>query len=242
MSPRLVLFDLDGTVLDGSGLPEAMRRTCALMAAGLPGVGVDDLVAANTAVWRRMWPEVEEDYLLGARRGDDVGRDAWSATLAACGIVDPASVTRAVDEWTRQEHDALRLFPDVLPALDELDRHGVRTGMVTNGAASVQRDKLEAVGLADRFDPLVVSGEVGVRKPDPAIFDIALAAARAPAAATWFVGDNLWHDVPGATEVGIRALWLNRDGRDLPEDGPQPSVVVASLDELAVLRGSAVLG
>jgi putative hydrolase of the HAD superfamily len=104
--------------------------------------------------------------------------------------------------------------------------------MVTNGAAAVQRDKLEAVGLADRFDSLVISSEAGVKKPDPAIFEIALAASEVPADRTWFVGDNLWHDMPGALEVGIRGIWLSRDGRPLPKKGPAPDAVLASLAEL----------
>lgn len=234
--PRLVLFDLDGTLVDGGGLPDAMRATCAALAADLPNVRADDLAAANTAAWQRLWPELEAEYMLGGRRGDDIGREVWGAALAACGVQDAAQVERAEREWAVQERASLRLYPDVLPALEALERDGVRLGMVTNGAAVVQRGKLEAVGLAGRFDPLVVSSDAGVMKPDPAIFEIAIAASGVPAADTWFVGDNLWHDMPGALEVGIRGLWLSRDGRPLPEDGPRPDAVLASL---ADLRGSA---
>jgi putative hydrolase of the HAD superfamily len=236
---RLLLLDLDGTLIDGGGLPEAMRATCATLAADLPGVDPDRLVAANTAAWQRLWPEVEDDYMLGGRRGEEVSHDAWRAALAACGVGDPAQVDRAEQEWARQERASLRLFPDVLPALEHFARAGVRIGLVTNGAGAVQRDKLDALGLTGRFDPLVVSSEAGVKKPDPAIFAIALAAARLPASGTWFVGDNLWHDMPGAIETRIRGVWLNRDGRPLPEDGPRPDAVIASLAEL---HGSAALG
>jgi putative hydrolase of the HAD superfamily len=230
---KLVLFDLDGTVLDGSGLPEAMRATCEVLAADLPGVSADALVAANTAVWQRLWPSVEDDYMLGGRRGDDIGRDAWRATLDACGARDERLLDRAVSEWDRFERASFRLFPDVLPALDDLEQRGVRVGMVTNGAGVVQRDKLEAVGLADRFAPLVISSEAGVKKPDPAIFEVALAAAGVAAAETWFVGDNLWHDVPGAVASGVHAIWLDRHGAPLPADHPRPDRVIRSLAELA---------
>ena len=234
--PRIVLFDLDGTLVDGGGLPDAMRATCAALAEDLPGVRAQEHAAANTAARQRLRPELETDYMLGGRRGDDVGREVWRAALAACGVEDPAQLERAEQEWARQERASLRLYPDVLPALEALERDGVRLGMVTNGASVVQRGKLAAVGLADRFDPLVVSSDAGVMKPDPVIFEIALAAAGEPAAETWFVGDNLWHDMPGALEVGIRGLWLSRDGRSLPEDGPRPDAVLSSLAEL---RGSA---
>jgi putative hydrolase of the HAD superfamily len=233
--PKLVLLDLDGTLLDGSGLPDALRATCAVLAAELPGVSIDDLVAANTEVWQRTWPEVEDAYMLGGRSGDDISRDAWRDTLAACGSHDPALLDRAWAEWQTQDRAAFRLFPDALPALAALERDGIRIGMVTNGAGSVQREKLEAIGLAGRFDPLVISSEVGAKKPDPVIFEVALHAAGVPAADTWFVGDNLWHDAPGALATGVRTIWLDRDGAGLPPDGPRPDAVVRSLVEL---RGS----
>ena len=89
-----------------------------------------------------------------------------------------------------------------------------------------------AVGLAGRFDPLVVSSEARVKKPDPAIFAVALAAARLDARDVWFVGDNLHHDVPGALQTGIRGVWLDRAGLPLPPDGPRPDAVIRSLDGL----------
>ena len=50
--------------------------------------------------------------------------------------------------WDREERASLRRFPDALPTINALEADGVRVGMVTNGAATVQRDKLEAVGLS----------------------------------------------------------------------------------------------
>lgn len=231
--PALLLLDLDGTVLDGSGLPEAMRATCAALAASLPGIAADALVAANDEAWSRLWPEVEDDYMLGGRSGLAVGRDVWRAALEACGVRDDAALDRAIALWDREERASLRLFGDVLPTLDALTEQGVRLGMVTNGAAAVQRHKLATLGLAERFDPLVISSEAGVKKPDAAIFEIALAAAGVAAADTWFVGDNLWHDIPGALEAGVHAIWLDRAGVPRQPDGPQPDRVVRSLAELA---------
>lgn len=227
-----MLFDLDGTVLDGGGLPDAMRATCEALAADLPGIAADDLVAANTAAWQRLWPEVEDEYMLGGTDGLAVGADAWRATLAACGVRDDAVLRRAVEEWDRRERASFRLFPDVLPALSALQRIGIRAGMVTNGAAAVQRLKLETTGLAGRFDPVVISSDAGVKKPDAAIFAQALLLAGTAAADAWYVGDNLWHDMPGARETGIRAVWIDRHGWELRPEWPQPDLVLTSLAEL----------
>lgn len=227
----LVLFDLDGTLLDGSGLPAAMRATCAVVAEHLPDATAQDLVAANTAAWQRIWPEAEDAYMLGGEPGDRVGRRAWEETLRACGSDDPALVDLAEQEWARQERRALRLFDDVLPALDALEAAGVRVGMITNGAASVQRRKLGAVGLVERLDPLVISGETGIRKPDPVIFEIALHRAAVTPDRAWFVGDHLWHDVQAADAAGLHTAWIDRreDDAALDPAWPRPEAVLRSL-------------
>ncbi|MGT2425456.1 HAD family hydrolase [Amnibacterium kyonggiense] len=166
------------------------------------------------------------------RAGGEIGRDVWRAALTTCGVVGDDVVDRAVLEWDRQDRAALRLFPDAVPTLDALAARGVRIGMVTNGAGSVQRDKLASTGILDRFDPLIISSEVGVKKPDAAIFEIALAAAGVVPDAAWFVGDHLWHDAQGASEAGIRAIWLDRSGAGLRPEWPQPDAVVSSLRDL----------
>ena len=73
------------------------------------------------------------------------------------------------------------VFADVEAALDELAGE-YALALVTNGASCLQREKLAASGLAERFDAVVVSGELGIGKPDPAIFAHALAALGAQAA------------------------------------------------------------
>lgn len=228
----LILFDLDGTLVDDSGLPAALRATCERIAAGT-GIPADDLVAANGAVWQELWPEVEEDYLLGFDAGPAILREAWRGTLARCGVREAAALDAAIGVWAEEERRAFRLYADVLPALDRLRSTGTRIGMITNGAAAVQRGKLDAVGLLDAFDPLVISSEAGVRKPDAAIFEHALVLAGAVADETWFVGDNLWHDVQAAKDSGLRAAWIDRAGRPLDPAWPRPDRVLRSLSELA---------
>ena len=228
----LILFDLDGTLIDDSGLPDAFRATCARIGA-LTGVPTDDLVVANSAAWQEAWPEVEDEYLVGEDAGRSIVEDAWRGTLQRCGILDAGVLAAAVDAWAEEERRSFRLYPDVLPALDRLRSVHARIGMVTNGASAVQRTKLEATGLIDAFDPLVISSEAGVRKPDPAIFEHALALAGATAAETWFVGDNLWHDVQAAKDSGLRAAWIDREGAGLDPGWPRPDRVLRSLVDLA---------
>lgn len=228
----LILFDLDGTLVDDSDLPNAFRATCARIGA-LTGVPADDLIIANSAAWQEAWPEVEDEYLVGEAAGRSIVEDAWRSTLERCGILDGAVLTAAVDAWAEEERRSFRLYPDVLPALNRLRSSHARIGLITNGAANVQRAKLEATGLIDAFDPLVISGEAGVRKPDPAIFEHALALAGETPEEAWFVGDNLWHDVQAAKDSGLRAAWIDREGVGLDPGWPRPDRVLRSLDDLA---------
>jgi putative hydrolase of the HAD superfamily len=89
---------------------------------------------------------------------------------------------------------------------------------VTNGASCLQREKFEASGLTDRFEAVVVSGDLRRAKPDPAVYAHALEALGARAADAVMVGDNLRNDVDGPVAAGLRAIWLNRSGEPRPAD------------------------
>lgn len=227
----VVFFDLDGTLLDESALPGAVRGACELVSRAT-GVGVDRLVEANTATWQELWPELEEEWMLGGVDDEEVGERSWSGTLERCGIPDPSLVRAAVARYRDLERRAHRIYPEVPAVLDAVRRSGHRIGLITNGASGMQRGKLAAVGLSTTFDPTVVSSEVGVRKPDPGIFEHALVQAAAEPADAWHVGDNPWVDVCGAAAAGLRTVWVNRTGLERPADVPRADLEVASLDEL----------
>lgn len=227
----VVFFDLDGTLLDESALPGAVRGACELVAAAT-GVDVDRLVDANTASWQELWPEVEDEWMLGRIDDAAVGTRSWSGTLARCGIRDPSLVRTAVATYRDLERRAHRVYPEVPAVLDSVRRAGLRLGLITNGASAMQRGKLAAVGLATAFEPTVVSSEVGAKKPDPGIFEHALVQAGAEPADAWHVGDNPWVDVLGAAAAGLRTVWVNRTGMERPDDAPRAHFEVTSLDAL----------
>ncbi len=99
------------------------------------------------------------------------------------------------------------------------------------------RDQVRHVGIGDLVDAAVFSSEVGWRKPSPRIFSAALAALGATAAGTVFVGDRLREDVGGAHGAGMRAVLVERRGRQARDVGAveQPDAVVGSLRELPAL-------
>lgn len=94
--------------------------------------------------------------------------------------------------------------------LAELGARGYRLGLVTN-RESVERfnDLLDQLDLRPYFELVLASGEVGVRKPDPAIFAAALERIQARAEASIYVGDNYWADVIGARRAGLTPILVD---------------------------------
>jgi putative hydrolase of the HAD superfamily len=112
---------------------------------------------------------------------------------------------------------------------------GLRLGVITNNEPVHQRQKLTTVGLIDAFDGLVISGEVGHAKPSREIFDHAVRALGVAPSRAVHVGDLLDVDARGATQAGIRGVWLDRDDR---HDGSTLEVeVVTGLHQLPALLG-----
>jgi putative hydrolase of the HAD superfamily len=105
-------------------------------------------------------------------------------------------------------------------------------GVITNGAADVQREKVAATGLDSYFPVIVPSGEAGAWKPSPLIFERALSLAGVRPEEAIHVGDNLVNDVAGAQGAGLRGVWLNRRGAVRPAAGPAPDIEIGDLHAL----------
>lgn len=122
------------------------------------------------------------------------------------------------------EPEVWRLYDDVEGALAALRQRGVRVGVVSNWDTRL-RGIASGLGLDRRVDFLVISAEVGVRKPDPRIFEEALRRAGVGPAEAIHVGDLPEEDVEGARRAGIRAFLIDRPRR-LTASGAPPGVPV----------------
>ncbi|MEU3876631.1 MULTISPECIES: HAD family hydrolase [Streptomyces] len=148
-------------------------------------------------------------------------------------VKDTFDVPGTVDElhvqYRRRMPQLIQPDPQVRTALGELRRAGWRLGVVTNGTADNQTAKLRRAALSDLVDTVVISESAGVRKPDPRIFHLALAALGAePSPRAVMVGDSLAADVGGALAAGLSAIWISHN-RPLPGDGPQPHRTAATI-------------
>ncbi len=108
---------------------------------------------------------------------------------------------------------------------------GWTLGLVTNGALDIQLAKLESAGLAELFDGVCASGEVGVRKPSLDVFRIA--AERCGATLDkggWMVGDNPETDIEGGRAAGLQTAWISA-GRHWPAGVRSPDLVARTASE-----------
>ncbi|HEY8447485.1 MAG TPA: HAD family hydrolase [Thermomicrobiales bacterium] len=224
--PTLVLFDLDDTLCDYASA-RALRLRIAFGQAlahrdnAAPDVDLDALIAESIA----MQPH---------------GSDHFTDLLARYGVTDKAIIEQARAWYQTNRFHGLQLFSDACEslALIRAALPGRRLGIITNGPAEVQREKVALLGLESAVDFILISGELGIAKPDPAIFAEALRRGAATADEAVFIGDSPEFDIAGARAAGIRAVWLNRAGRTWPAGLPHPDYVAPSLMEVRRLLGT----
>ncbi|TDN39242.1 hypothetical protein A8B98_18445 [Hymenobacter sp. UV11] len=132
---------------------------------------------------------------------------------------EPATAGAAATQVAEQHYTHYQqLRQPVAGALALLQRlkPTYQIGIVTNNRTAEQEEKLRHLGMRGLVDALITSEGVGVLKPDPAIYEVALRRLGASPAQTVMVGDNWQADVLGALAVGIRPVWLNRTGAARP--------------------------
>lgn len=116
--------------------------------------------------------------------------------------------------------------------MDYLKQRGYRMHMCSNGFHEVQYKKLDACGLRDYFDTIILSEDAGVNKPSKAYFDYALKVSGASRKTTLMIGDNLQSDILGALNAGLDAMLFNRwaiEDKDIPQ---KPTFIVEHLRDI----------
>jgi putative hydrolase of the HAD superfamily len=230
---QTLLLDLDDTLLDYSGGADACWTAACHAGGASAGLAGDSLVQAVAEVRRWFW----EDPARQRRERVNMLK-AWqtivSHALDAMGLPGRDDVAAAVArDFAARRRQRMQLFEDALDTLQWFRARGVPLGLVTNGDAGQQRDKIERFDLARFFDVIVIEGEFGAGKPDEVVYRHALEALGARADRTWMVGDHLEFDVHGSQRLGMCGIWVDRDGTGLPAGSAvQPQRIIRSLREL----------
>ena len=209
----------------------------------------DTLVASDWHLWRdllashvgmdpatlgRAFDQTRPDRSVGvfATEADDT-----RAVLEAAGLTHDAEQVR---ELVRIERDfmttGIRLFDDSIPTVRSLRAGGVKTALVSNCSHNT-RPVVARLGLEQEFDALILSFEVGSRKPQPAIYQAALEAVGSEAADAIFVDDQADY-CDGARAVGIDTRLIIRPDAHPPEGFASSTNGHRVIPDLAALLGS----
>lgn len=172
--------------------------------------------------------------IRGGGRVSETWRDYFHIILGHLGVPGPSHDEIIDSLWDAHQHVGLWTvaIPGALETVEELRRRGCRLGVVSNAEGQVARD-LDNAGFASKFETVIDSFVVGVEKPDPAIFRLALDRMKLSAESTVFVGDVPAVDVAGARAAGIAPILLDRHDLCADVDAPR----IRSIEELPELLG-----
>ncbi|HSV86146.1 MAG TPA: HAD family hydrolase [Levilinea sp.] len=234
----LVLFDLGNTLIYFDGdwgvvLPRCYRVLAnSLVEAGLelqPHLFAEEFGRRVIAAWEnRSASNIEHtvEFILRQALHDFGVQDAPSAHLRP-----------AIDAMFAVSQAHWRVEDDALAMLEQLRQAGYALGMISNASDNQDVQMLvDKAGVRDYFDQIIVSAAVGIRKPDPYIFRLALDHFGAAAERAVMIGDTLSADVLGAHNSGMSSVWITRRAGNPDNHAHRelitPHAAIYALDEL----------
>jgi FMN phosphatase YigB (HAD superfamily) len=245
MPYRAVFFDLFDTLVcfERDRLPEitikgkTVRSTAgqlhAVLARHVPRVTLEACYEALLVSWK------EAERLRAIDHREVTARERFAFFFPALGL-EAAALPPGLDETLIEAHrhelaKAARVPAHHRPLLGRLAREHCLAVVSNFDYSPTAIGILEAAGLRDLFAAIVVSDEVGWRKPRADIFHEALRRTGAEAHATLFVGDRIDIDVVGAHGVGMDAAWINPAREALPPGVAPPIYEIRDLAELETI-------
>lgn len=216
---KAISFDVGGTLIEPW---PSVQRIYAQVAAecGCPGISEDQLKRQFALAWsarrhfgysRAEWQELVSHTYAGTRAAERIG------------ILFPTLYQRF------ESAGCWQIFPEVFPLLTRLRSLGFRLAITSNWDERL-RPLLAALKLREFFEVVTVSGEVGVHKPDPRLFQRTCAALDLTPAELLHVGDSVREDLEGARHAGLQSIHVVRDSTGAGEGQPLKLAVEAALN------------
>ncbi len=220
-SVRTLLLDVGGVLV---------RPSFTRVAEALRAHGVEASAAALAAAENPVKRQLDRPPTAALASDEERGWEYFDAILQRVGVT-PSAATRQALLQVKAWHDRHNAWDEVLPGVREalacFRERGLAMAVVSNANGTVAA-LLQRLSLAAYFQAVVDSTVVGVEKPDPRIFEIALRRLGAAAATAVHVGDMYEIDVVGARRAGVRPVLLDAEGLYPEADCPR----VPSLTDL----------
>jgi putative hydrolase of the HAD superfamily len=223
---RVALFDAGGTLITLDH--DRVRRSLQPVSEAIPSDEAFELAEAGA----RLWAD-------GAIRARMSGRELWNgyfgSLLAGAGVEEPAIEACIEALWEANQTQGLWRKPiaGAREVIAQLRGAGFRMSVVSNAEGQVENDLLDA-GFGNSWETVVDSHVVGVAKPDPRIFEIALERMGVSADEAFYVGDVPYFDVAGARAAGMPAVLIDPHAIHA---ATTEALRIASIRELPALLG-----
>ena len=225
-----VLFiDLDDTLYDFStNSTNAYREVYALMGYDRWFESFDSYYTLYMQRNQQLW----QLYNAGVITKEQLNAERYAYPLRVMGVADADAVgARFWEEAMRRLPQGKQLMPYAREVLEYL-RPRYRMYILSNGFAELQTRKMQSGGIADFFDGVLLSEDVGVNKPHRAIFEHALQVASTTPEKALMIGDNYEVDAQGAHGVGMDQVFYNVEGMTFAPGQWRPTHTIGSLLEL----------
>ena len=191
-----VLFDLDGTLLDRE----------------------QSLIAFISQQYERLAPKLssipKEVYISRFIELDTNGYvwkdEVYKQLINEFNLTD-GTVKELLDDYVFNFKHYCIPFQHLHHMLNELQQQNIKLGMITNGYGQFQLDNIQALCIKQKFEVILISEWEGMKKPNPEIFERALAKLQVSAASSMFVGDHALNDIEAAQNIGMIAVWKRND-------------------------------
>jgi putative hydrolase of the HAD superfamily len=253
-STEALIFDLDETLLyEEESVRNAFNKTCEL-AEEIYKISPQALTASvrkrASELWRTFptyplcmnigissWEglaanfEGESEPLPTLRELAPGYRHAcWTRALLDHGIRDEELVENLSEHFESERPKHHVPFPETEEVLSQLKRDFI-LAILTNGPPHHQREKLSESGLAHYFEVVVASGDIGIGKPSPEIFEHTLRVLKLNSIDAIMIGDSFERDIVGAHNAGMTSIWINSEGKNLDHE-ITPDFEICNLKEL----------
>ena len=216
LAVRACVFDAYGTLFD---LASAAARC-------------NDVLGDKTTAVAQLWREKQITYTW-LRAAQNLHADFWQVTgdgldftLETLGITDPAIRARLMGLYRE-----LTCFPEVPDVLRRLKQAGYATAILSNGSPSMLQDLVASANLGGLLDHVLSVEEVGVFKPHPSVYQLAVDRLDVPAHQISFQSSNAW-DAHAASAFGMRVVWCNRYAQRRERLPGSPDREIRTLAEL----------
>jgi len=231
---KLVGFDLDDCLYNSTGLSQMARIK-----------GIEAMIRLGLKIERQkaliLIDEIVTEYGSNSSKHYDyfIRRLNEYENYSISFNEQVRFVAAAVMAYHSQKIEHIQLYDDVKECLEKLKETAIKTAIITDGIPIKQYEKILRLGIDDLIDLVVISDEIGIRKPNPKLFSYCLNKFRVKGYETIYVGDNIYKDIIPAKLNEIHSVYIHRGGKyDINVTGEpiakenKPDYEISRLEEL----------